>query len=159
MKPRPNVASMAPPGVNVAENEQLRRATGLIAELSARHPDDAGGTEVTSDGHVVVHVRTGSALIAEVRSNVTAVPLRFVDINYSYQELMRVMDELKHDIPRLKAMGFDVVEYGPDIRNNSVRLRLRTHNARVVEMLPGRYRAAVTVDPRLKPQLAVRLSR
>lgn len=159
MKPRSNVASTAPPGVNVAENEQLRRATGVIAELSAHHPDDYGGTEVTSDGHVVVHVRSGSALIAEVRSNVTAVPLRFVELNYSYQELLRVMDELKHEIPRLKAMGADVVEYGPDIRNNSVRLRLRTYNARVVEMLPSRYRAAVTVVPRPKPQLPVRLFR
>lgn len=125
-----------------SEARELRRVIAVLGNISS---DDIGGFSI-EDGAVILRVVRGRSLDVAAIVGATSVSVRTVTVERSEAELLVLAERLRDD-PRLGADGLSVIQYGPDVGANAVRLVLGAEVSQAsIATLQSDYGPALIID-------------
>ncbi len=117
------------------------------------------GEVTNADGTVTAYVTPpGASAFATGLSHQVGAPsvgYRIVTVARSFSQLDALTSQIAADEASLRAAGFDLDSWGPDVPSDTVKISLDNYTAAAAQALQSRYGSAVSVVPATNPSLII----
>lgn len=140
-----------PPDPTTPEQARANEVSGAIAERASSVPG-YGGIWVDETGitHVAVAGTSDTGVTRAIGDDFGG---EYVteQVESSYDDLLARRDAISTRIPDLKKQGLDLLEWGPDEKNNSIWISLRNYTLAKAELARNILGNDVLVEPAMAP--------